>query len=109
MAGIDNLKTALGFAIGLGEKLESALADDGKVTWNELFGFIPILTSVPAVIKAAPELLKEFDDLDDAEMADLTLWLETELDLQNDKIEDYIEEGFQLLLALSGLISLRNE
>jgi hypothetical protein len=104
--GIENLKTALGFAIGLGEKIEIALSDDGKITWTEIFGFIPILTSVPSVIKAAPELVDEFKDLDQAEKDDLKIWLETELDLQNDKVESYIEKAFELLLALSAMIKL---
>ena len=107
MYGIENLKIALGFAIGLGEKIEKALADDGKITWNELFSFIPVLTGVPAVIKAAPQLLDEFKDLSEAEKAELHDWLVTELDLDNDKLEEYIEKGFELLLALSALINIK--
>lgn len=107
--GIENLKIALGFAIGLGEKIEAALADDGKITWSELFSFIPVLTGVPTVVKAAPQLLDEFKDLSQAEKDELNAWLQSELDLSNDKLETYIEKGFELLLALSALIALKKD
>ena len=65
------------------------------------------MTSVPAVIKSSSELIGEFADLDDEEKVELGDWLCDELDLDNDKVEMYIEKGFELLLALSGLIKLK--
>lgn len=106
MSGTEAIKTTLGFAIKFGMNIEDALANDGKITWNELFSFVPTLLKVPALIKAVPELKDEFTDLDDTEKAELSEWLATELDLDNDKVEMYIEEAWKLLLALSALIKI---
>lgn len=103
----DAIKTTLGFAIKFGMNIEDALANDGKITWNELFSFVPTLLKVPALIKAVPDLKAEFTNLDEEEKADLADWLATELDLDNDKVEMYVEEAWKLLLALSALIQIR--
>jgi hypothetical protein len=106
MAQIENLKTALGFAIAFGMKIEDALLDDGKITTKEMFGFIPMLTKIPGLIRAIPHLKEEFTDLDEAEKAELNTWLAETLDLDNDKIEEYVEIGFSFLISLSEMVKI---
>lgn len=107
MFGIENLKTALAFAIGFGMKIEDALLDDGKVTTKELLGFIPTLTKLPGLIRAIPHLKEEYTDFTEEEKIEINTWLVTTLDLDNDLIEEYIETAFAFLVALSDLISVK--
>jgi len=107
MATTENVKTVLAFAINFGMKIEDALLDDGKITTRELLGLVPVLIKIPGLIKAIPQLKVEFLDLDEAEKAELIVWLATTLDLDNDTVENYIETAFSFLIALSELIQVK--
>lgn len=110
MAGISNIKIVLLFIINFGERIEKVTRPDSpggkKVTWVEVLGFLTTVKDIPELIKSAKELKAEFDDLDSQEKDELIAYVATELDLENDKVEELIEKGWATLVQLSDLVNL---
>ena len=110
---MENIKTIIGFAIKLVNRAVEVTAEDSaggkKITALEWAGSVPILIDVPGLIKAVPEFVPEFKDLDDTEKAELKAWFTEEFDIPNDKVEGYIELAFNVAIGLSSLFSKANE
>ena len=100
MYGIEKLKNALAFAINLGEALDKRL-EDGKLSFVEGITLIPSLKDLPEVISSSKDIWKEFLDLDSTEKDELISFIETELDLENDKVEDFIQTSLKFVSELS--------
>ena len=56
------------------------------------------------VIKSGTKIKDEFLDLDDDERKELLDLVQSELDLNNDKIEEITEKAIEFLFNLDGLI-----
>lgn len=100
MTGTENIKNALKWAIGFGMKFEDAL-EDGKISMTEWFGLGLKATGIVGVIKNATEAWDEFEDLNEEERIEVVNFVQTELDLENDQVEEYIEKAFELLVSLA--------
>ena len=98
--GIEKLKDALLFTIELGEGIAERLEDDGKLSWSEILTLIPKLWPLVGIIRDGNEMVLEFKDLDDQEQAELTQYVESELDIPNEKLEKAIENGWNILVSL---------
>lgn len=108
--GIENIKTLLGFLIGIAHRADKVTAEDSaggkKITGTEWLGSVTLLTGVPAVIRAIPELNDELNDLDDEERTELYEWVKEEFDISNDKLEAVIENAVYAGLYLFYILDL---
>lgn len=103
--GIENLKLALIAAITLAEKVEEKFADDGKISGLEALNVaVGSFGDVMRVIKSGTQIKGEYLDLDESERDELLSLVETELDLENDKIEVIVEKAIEFLFNLDELI-----
>jgi hypothetical protein len=90
--GIETLKKALGFMLGLGTELASAL-EDGKVSMAEGLGFIDNLFAIPGLVKDRKQLVDELKNLSDDERQELFTYAAQEFDLANDEVESVVEQA----------------
>lgn len=102
MQGIEKLSKVITGVIKLGMTLEDKL-NDGKLTWVERFELIKELKFVPDAIINYRELVSEFRDLDFDEIEQLNDLIASELDLDNDRVEEVIENAIEVLTTLSKL------
>lgn len=103
--GIETLKQTALTAIKFGQKLEDALAD-GKLSWGEGLGLA--FGVAPDVFKLVPKaslIVTEYKDLSDEERVELVAYIKDELDLTDDAVEEFVEEGFALLSQLDRFIT----
>lgn len=105
---METLKKVLEKLVNFGENLEKSLKDH-KINLFEgatLAGNLGIL--VFFVIQNYEELREQYSDLTDEQMEEIKLYLRDELDLENDKIETVMEEGFDLVAAIILFVSKLN-
>jgi len=102
--GIENLKNALTTLIKVGEQIDAATSDDGKISlWEGTqIGFKAI--GFVKVFKNAKEIKAEYLDLDSNEKQELISFVTEELDISNDVLEEKIEQIFSILIQLNELI-----
>lgn len=105
MLGIEHIKTVLKGIISFGEQIAEVL-EDKKVQLIELPSFIDELLQIPGVIKALPHLKSELLDLDADERVELNNYIESELDIPNDKVEAAIEHAASVAISFAELITL---
>lgn len=100
--GIENLKKASKLLISFGQKIESTSKDGFQIV--ELFSFLGELSQIPDIFAHKDDIVAEFKDLDATERADLVTYIETELVLENKKVEGIIEAALGLLISLLQLV-----
>lgn len=103
--GIDELKDVIRFGISLGESVDQALAD-GKFDITELGLLMTPIMQIGPAFTGIDKVGGEIKDLDEAELAELKLFVEEELDLANDKVEEIIEKALGIGVQVYGLVQL---
>ena len=99
MLGIDKIKDALLACIEFGEALAARL-EDGKVTTWEMITLIPKVLPIVQALRETKEIIAEFKDLTEEEVAELTVFVAENLDLEDDELEAAIEGGWAILLGI---------
>ncbi len=89
MAGIKELKDVLKAAISIGE----ALADGIQL------GDVAALLDLPAAIEGIKEVPAELADLDEAELEELNVFIQSEFDLPDDQVEEFVEDAITWALS----------
>lgn len=102
MVGIENLKLAVKFALGLTKGVVEKL-DDKKLTLWEIISLGPQLLALPGLIQNASDLYDELQDLTDEETDELFEYAKEEFDLTDENVENVIEKAFDLVNALADL------
>ena len=100
MLGIENIKEALLPCINLGEAISKAFEDDGKITTWEGIMMLPKLIPLVKEASDVKEIIAEFKDLDEDELEELKLFVQVELDIADDVLEEKIEKGWNILVSL---------
>jgi hypothetical protein len=100
--GIEKLKVAAKLLISFGQKIESTSKDGFQIV--ELFSFLGELSQIPAIFADKDEIVAEFKDLDATERAELVAYIETELTLENKKVEAIIEKSLGVLISILQLV-----
>lgn len=98
--GIEETLEVLDAGISLGNAVDTALADDGKVTWTEYGLFLPVITKLPKAISGIADVPKELTDLDESEQEQVKQFIADKLDLGNDAAEAKIEAVFAGVMEL---------
>ncbi len=101
---MEKLKNALMVIINIAEKTDTAL-DDGHVTIAEGIGIAMSAIGLIKVVKNFDEIKSEFAALTPAQKTDLEKWFADEFQLNEKQAEKIIEEVFDALLGLNGVIS----
>jgi len=99
------LKDALLVFINLGEGIEDKL-EDGKITFIEYMALVPKAFGIIQVIKNGEILADQIKNLTEDGREDLKQFVATELDLDNDKLEEIIEMVFVTILTLLEVLPL---
>lgn len=103
--GIEELKEVLKFVIEFGEAADKALLDK-KFEISELALLMGPFMLIGPAFEGLDKVGGEIKDLDEAELVELKLFVETELDLANDKVEEIIEKALAIGVQLYGFIKL---
>lgn len=95
--GIENVKKFVGFALGLTEQIAVSTKDGWQ--WNDFFSFVDEAAAIPGVVKTWKDVSAELKELTPEERTELHLYVVSEFDIENDKVELYVEDA--LLWAVS--------
>ena len=103
--GIEAIKSVVKILIDGGEGIQEKFADDGKVKVLEaIFLVIGLFPEVYSIVRKGAQLKEEWRDFSDAEKLEVTEYVALELDLEKDDIEEKVERGFELLLAVDSFL-----
>lgn len=98
-----NAKLVLGALFSLSMAVDEAEQNDGKIDMKDL----PLLAGpallFPGAIAAAKPAMEEFKNASKEERGELTLWIEKEYDIADDKLEKKIETVLAALVILAEL------
>ena len=100
----ENLKVVAKFGIDLGENVAKAL-EDGKFSGAEVFGFLPILMSVPGILEKKDAIKSEWAGRTSESMAELNAYIQSEFSLPNPATEAKIEKSLSAIVAILDLVS----
>jgi hypothetical protein len=102
--GFKETKEVLALAIALGKGVEASLADDGKITIRDIPNFFPTLFKLKDAFEGIEQVPVEFKLATPEEAAELKAFVKAELDLEDDKIEKFIEDSFMVVLDIWMLV-----
>lgn len=102
---VQEIKDVVGLGIGVAQLVDSAAAG---LSFSQVFGVIGVLKQVKPAIEAVKsgKLLAEFQDLDDAEKADLVSWFDSSFQIKEQDVEQLIEKIWLAVLSLSDLAKI---
>lgn len=103
IVGIATLKQIIDVGLQLGQSAAAALADK-KLTASEIFGFLPSLMQIPAIVQAGDQIKAEFKDLDPVERKELVDYFSGKFSLTNVKAEAVIEHALVNAISLIALV-----
>lgn len=101
----EQTKQMLDAAIALGQGFEKSLAD-GKLSLLDIPNFIAFFTVLIPAIEGAEEIPYEFATSDPEQLEELKQYLKTKLDLEDDQLESFIEDAFDVLTKIYALVKL---
>ena len=103
--GIDAIKVVVKILIDLGEGIQEKFADDGKIKVLEaIFLAVGMFPDVYSIIRRSAELKEQWRDFSDAEKLEVAAYVAEELNLEKDEIEEKVEKGFELLMAVDSFL-----
>ena len=102
--GIKNLKYLIALPVELGNIADSIGSE--SINWRRWFKLVDILGPAVDLLKVDWSMVKkEYEDLDEAEQAEIKEFVAEKFDIHNDKLEAVIEESFSMLFSIGELIS----
>lgn len=99
---IDALKNVIDGIVTLGDAYDTAMTD-GKINWRDAMVLGAVVPSVVSVVARGQEAIREAQDLDEQEKAELKAYFVEQFDLDNEQAEKYIELAISILIDFSGL------
>lgn len=105
MAGIENIKNVFRLLFAVIEDTMESL-DDGEISVRDSMNFFDSLQALIPALSGISSVGKEFADLDDSEKKELKSFITGDFDIENDKVEIYVEKFLHGVLVLSELIPL---
>jgi hypothetical protein len=97
--GTQETKDALTFVFALVTGLQNAFAD-GSFTISDLPDFLPALMDLPAALSGAGDIPVEFEQMNDQDKADLIQWVKDNFQIEDAKVEQFIEDCFAIILDM---------
>ena len=103
--GIEAIKSVVKILIDAGEGIQDKFADDGKVKVVEaIFLVIGLFPDVYSIVRKGAQLREEWRDFSDAEKLEVAEYVALELSLEVKEIEEKVEKGFGLLMAVDSFL-----
>jgi len=97
--GLKETKEAIDLAIALGRGIEKSLGDD-KIDFTDIPNFIPATMVLFSAIDGIEDVPLEFNVASKEEIDELKAYVQSQLDLEDDKLEAFIEDAFKVLLDI---------
>lgn len=101
--GFKETKDVLNFVIPI-VKGSVTVLEDGKIQVPELVVFLPALLNIKDAIEGIEQVPLEFKLSTPEEAEELKQYLREQLDLPDEKMEEFIEDAFALVLDLYNMI-----
>lgn len=98
--GLVETKQAIDLAIAIGEGVELSLANDGKITLGDFPNFLAVFGKLLDGIDGIEDVPLEFAVATPEEIEELKAYINARLDLDDDKIEGFIEDSFKVVLDI---------
>ena len=89
--GIDNIKSVMKFMADTRNQTSDAMAD-GKITWIEGVGFLPLIMRTPELVNKAKQTLAEIKDASHPERAELETYAIEVLLIPSAEVEEFIAD-----------------
>lgn len=102
MLGTVALKALIHFGLSAGELIEGLANGLG---FDDIKKALEVVKEVKAV-KGAKEAFQEYLDLDETEQDEIALWVATDFDLEDDKVESVVEFALGAAFHLAELVKL---
>ena len=93
--GIEGIKHIIRVLVGFGEATEAAF-EDHKFQLTDVLKYASAAQALFPALRALPTLQKEIEDLSEEERLELNKFLNDELDLSDDELENNIETFIEL-------------
>lgn len=102
--GIANVKILLLFALELGNVADSIgrHPEKGVARYGKLLDLMDEMMALGTM--KLDQVVPEFEDLDDAEKADLMAAMKSKFDIEDDKLEGAIEDGLGIVVDAVSLV-----
>jgi hypothetical protein len=99
IVGFDETKQVIKLVIGIGRGIELSLKDD-KFTLADLPNFFAVIMDLLPAIDGIEDVALEFKLATEEEVEELKAYVKAELDLEDDKVEEFIEDAFAVVLDI---------
>jgi len=100
MEGIENIKVIVGFVLDGVADAQKAMADK-EFNLKDSFLFVDNITQIPKAIRSANRFWNEFQDLDEAEEAEITQFVIDRLECSTEKAKRIIVQSFKTAISVS--------
>ena len=99
-----NTTEALITLLEVGNKVKTAIADDGKVNLSESIGIAMKAVQIVGIFKNLPEIKKELKAATSMDILALVETFKTNFDLNNEEAEQTVEQGIEVLTQLALMV-----
>lgn len=101
IVGLEKTCAALNAIFNAAKKVDTALADDGKISLGEGFGIALSGVGLISIFKNIGEILIELKTITPEKMGELIAFFKDAFDLKNDEAEMMVEQGVEVLARLA--------
>lgn len=99
IVGFTETKQVIKLVIGIGRGIELSLKDD-KFTLSDLPNFFSVIMDLLPAVEGVEDVALEFKLATEEEVEELKAYVKAELDLEDDKVEEFIEDAFAVVLDI---------
>mgnify|MGYP003130136299 FL=1 len=96
--GIENVKALVLWSVELAQQIYEKIDNDKKLDFFEALSIIPKALELSKIIKNAPLLKEEWQDMSDAERIEINKAVSEKFDLKQDEKEQQVEESIDLVI-----------
>tara|TARA_R100001460_G_scaffold41842_1_gene77680 strand:- start:25 stop:393 length:369 start_codon:yes stop_codon:yes gene_type:complete len=96
--GIENVKALVLWSVELTQQIYEKIDNDKKLDFFEALSIIPKALELSKIIKNAPMLKEEWQDMSEAERIEINKAVAEKFDLKEDEIELQVEESIDLVI-----------
>jgi len=108
--GTKDLEEAVDFAFNIADAIEESL-EDGKITIGDAPKFLKTFITSAGAVEGINNVPAQIGDLDADELERIVTKIKARFDIDDDKLEQYIEEAFtagvNLAVSIKNIMSLR--
>ena len=108
MAGIKETKEAIKFCIELVKSVETSLQDN-VFSFEDVANFVNSIIAASEGLTGAKSIPTEIRDLQPEEVQELHDFIKSELVLENQKYEKFLEDAVEIVVKIYDLVQLAKE